>query len=114
MATTALSHALNASVTDALRHHQQAGRAEFLRPRFRTGKVPSTFPGNTPGSDLFDLTIFQLNGRRTAKDRHFDLEARALFVHFLDHARKARERAVGDADVFADLEADGRLGPIHA
>src|SRR5690606_17964123 len=66
------------------------------------------------GSDLFDLTVFELHRSGTPENRNFHLEARALLVDFLDDARKARERPVRHPDVLADLEADGRLGPVDA
>src|SRR5689334_10940229 len=52
-------------------------------------------------SDLFDLTVFQLDRRRPTEDRDFDLHPRALLVDFLHDAVEARERTIGNAHLLA-------------
>jgi hypothetical protein len=58
-------------------------------------------------ADLFDLAVFELDRGGAAEDRDGDLQALALFVHILDRPVEGGERAVGDLDGLADVEADG-------
>ena len=67
---------------------------------------------NASASELFDLTVFEFDRRGAAENGHRHLEAGAALVDFLDHAVERRERAVRDANLLADLEADRRLGMI--
>src|SRR6185312_12584389 len=67
-----------------------------------------------PASDLFDLPVFEFDRRRPAEDGDADLHAALLLVHLLDRAVEARERAVGDAHLLADLEQHGRARALHA
>src|SRR4051812_24192578 len=67
-----------------------------------------------PGSDLFDLTVFQFHRSGAAEDRNRDLEPGLFFVHFLDHAGEGGEGAVVDPDLLSNFESDRRLGPLDA
>src|SRR4051812_38837746 len=90
--------------------------------RYGHGEPPAHFalmwgtserrPGT--GSDLFDLSVFQLDRGRTPEDRHGNLEPGLFLVHFLDHAGEGGEGAVGDPDLLAGFESDRGLGPLDA
>src|SRR3569623_2819330 len=69
----------------------------------RTAKVVPTFASELPGSDLLDLTVFELHRSGPPENRNFHLEPCALLVDFLDDAIDARNRAVGDAHLLAPL-----------
>src|SRR5262249_20569190 len=75
---------------------------------------PRPYERRVTRSKFFDLTEFQFDRGRAAEDRHRDLHARTVFVHFLDHAVERRERAVGHTHLLADLERDRRLRTIDA
>src|SRR4051794_35191129 len=72
------------------------------------------FSERRPTSDLLHLPIFELDRGGPAEDGDGDLEAGARIVDFLDGAVERGERAIRDADLLADLEADGWLRPLHA
>jgi hypothetical protein len=55
--------------------------------RLRQSGKPEAFRLRGFPSDLFDLTVFQIDRRGAAEDRNFDLEARTLFVDFLNECR---------------------------
>src|SRR6478672_11032943 len=65
-------------------------------------------------SHLLHLTVFELDRRGAAEDRHGDLEAGASVVDLLDHAVERGKGAVGDAHVLADLERDGGFWTLDA
>ena len=64
--------------------------------------------------NFLHLREFQFHRRRTAEDRHRDLQARTIFVHFFHHAVERGERPVGHAHLLADFENDRGLGPLGA
>src|SRR5690606_8581040 len=68
----------------------------------------------TTGSDLFDLTVFELHRSWTPEDRYFHLEAGAFFVNFFHDAVEAGKGTVGNANAFTNFKADGRLGMLNA
>src|SRR5437016_2223466 len=55
---------------------------------------------------LLYLPELQLHRSRTAEDRDHDFHSLAVFVDFIHHARKRRERAFADAYGFVLLEFD--------
>jgi len=73
--------------------------------------LTKTRAGNL-SSDLLDLTVFELDRSGPTKDRHLDLEPRALLVDFLHRSVERRERTVGNPHLLADLEGDRRLRPF--
>src|SRR5689334_11661563 len=90
-------------------------------PGWRPGRPPADegSPSGEPGkchhsgatslkrSDLLDLSVFEFDRRGAAEDGDRHLEAGPGVVDFLDDAVERGERTVGNADLFADLEADG-------
>src|SRR5215468_4667617 len=62
--------------------------------------------------NLFDLRIFQFDRGRAPENRHGDFDPRLFLVDLLDEAVERGERAVTDANLFADLEGDRRLWPL--
>src|SRR3569833_2759971 len=66
----------------------------------RTAKVEPTFAGELPGSDLLDLTVFELHRSGPPENRNFPLETRTLLVDILDDAVEAGERPVGHPHLF--------------
>src|SRR3546814_3471390 len=65
----------------------------------------SDWSSDVCSSDL-DLAVFQLHRGGATEDRHRHLEAGALFVDFLHHARERRERAIGHTHLLAHFEGD--------
>src|SRR3546814_14532658 len=84
------------------------------------GCLPHGEPGRyAPGystvrSLLLDLAVFQLHRGGATEDRHRHLEAGALFVDFLHHARERRERAIGHTHLLAPFEGDRGLRMLAA
>src|SRR3546814_19606958 len=60
------------------------------------------------------MSVFQLDRGRATKDRNLDLEARTLLIDILHSPVEGRKRTIGNTDLLADLEADGRLRTIDA
>ncbi len=65
-------------------------------------------------SELIDLTVFQIHRRCAPEDGNLDLETRTLFVDFLNDTVERRERTIGNANVFANLEGHGSLWALDA
>src|SRR5258708_4499986 len=86
-------------------------RQTAARLRLNRGEC---YAGALSGLDLFDLAKFEIHRGRPAENRNGDLDARALLVDLFDNPVEGSKRTVGDADIFADLEADRRLGVLDA
>src|SRR3546814_13537327 len=106
-----------------LRRDHALQSAEVRYGRFRSGEMdPGCLPHGEPGryapgystvrSLLLDLAVFQLHRGGATEDRHRHLEAGALFVDFLHHARERRERAIGHTHLLAHFEGDRGLRKI--
>ena len=63
-----------------------------------------------PSLHAFDLLEIELDGGRTAEDRHADLDARLVEIEFLDNAVERGKRPRVDLDRIADLVIDPDFG----
>src|SRR5438309_9973639 len=64
--------------------------------------------------DLLDLAELQLHRSCAPEDRDHYLQRLAVFINFIHHACKARERTFGDAYRLIFLELDLQLGLVLA
>src|SRR5688500_12074909 len=84
------------------------------RPCQRAWKVSPYSLHFPKRSDLLDLSVFELDRRGAAEDRDLHIEAGPCVVDFLAGPVERGEGAIRDADLLADLEADGGLGMIDS
>src|SRR5690625_114105 len=79
-------------------------RKGVVRPK--AARCPDLPPDHSGG--FRHLRVFKLDRGCPAENADRDLQARIVLVDILDQPRKTLEVAIGNADLLADLEGDGR------